>query len=255
MKLKVSIIIACSLIVSNIAFAECNATDPCAPKKEKDSWIKSLAIGFNLTSGNSDTTLLTVLAAASRETDQDLVDFNLSYNYGENEDSTTGDKSTSRDDFRADAAYNYKLSPDFYAGFGTKYLHDEVADIDYRVNLNPTLGYFLVKNADVSLALEAGPGYTFEKVAEVSNDYLSPRIADRFEWIISCTSKLFQKSEILLDMDNSDNYIINSELGIEAAISSQLSLVVAVKDLYDNEPAPTAEKNDVQLISALKVAI
>lgn len=246
--------IVCVLPVTS-ALGECSTTDPCAPKKEKDAWAKSIAVGFNLTSGNSENTLATIIGNANKETDADFTDFNVSYGYGETEDSESGEKSTNRNDLRADGAYNYKLTPDWYAGFGSKYLRDRLADVDYRVNLNPTIGYYLLKDSDFSLALEGGPGYTFEKVADLSNDYFSPRVADRFEWVISCTSKIYQKAEVLFDTEDSENYIVNSEVGIEAAISTQLALVVAIKDLYDNVPAADRERNDIQVISALKVAL
>lgn len=256
-----------AILLSLIAFglsaspvlAACNSTDPCAPKPVKDAWQKSLALGFNKTSGNSDTTLLTLLGAVKRETDNDLVDTNAAYNLGQDSNSRNADgekeRKTTRNDTRAGASYNYKLTPDWYSGLGGQYLHDQVADISYRVTLTPTLGYFLVKNDDVSLSLEGGPGYIFEKVSGTENDFFAPRVADRFDWVISCTSKLFQKTEFLYDTTNSNNYLINSEVGVEAAISTELSLVVSLRDNYDHEPAPGKEKNDLQMITALKVSL
>lgn len=242
--------------LNSSAFAACEKDDPCAPKKELNAWDKSLAVGFNLTKGNSDTTLLTILGNANRETTEDLIDFGLAYNFGDdkNAEDESGD-STTRNDVRANASYDYKYTERAYVGAGTKFLYDEIALVDYRVNLNPNLGYFLVKDPTFSFALEGGPGYTFEKVDGVDDNYLSPRIADRFEWIISCTSKLFQSAEVLLDVNDSENYIVNAELGVEAALNSRLSLVVALRNTYDNLPAVGVDKNDLTVISALKVAL
>ncbi len=188
---------ACALtLTASTAYAECNLSDPCAPKKEKDAWHKGLAVGFNKTTGNSDTTLVSILGNFSKETDEDLTDGNFLYNYGEDKNTTNDNgNNTTRDDFRADASYNYKFTPRAYVGFGSKYLHDQIADIDYRLNLNPTIGYFLVKNADISFALEGGPGYTFEEVAEISNDHFSPRLGDRFEWMFPALQRFFKKRE------------------------------------------------------------
>lgn len=249
------VLIFTSGICQNV-FAACNETDPCAPKKELDAWQKSLAFGFNMTQGNSDTTLLTILGTVKRETSDDLIDFGLSHNFGtdENAENEDGDD-TSRNDVRANASYNFKLSERLYSGAGTKFLYDEIALVDYRVNINPTLGYFLVKDPTYSFALEGGPGYIFEKVDEIEDDYFSPRIADRFDWIISCTSKLYQSAEIMFDVNDSDNYIVNADLGIEAAISSELSLVVALRNTFDGTPAEDRDKNDLAVISALKVTL
>lgn len=253
---RIGLVICCMLLASS-AYAACEkGEDPCAPVKEKDAWNKSLALGFNMTSGNSDTLLLTAIGAAARETDQDLIDFGAALSYGEDDalEETTG-SSTSRNDIRASASYNYKLSDRLYAGLGSKFLHDEIADVKYRVNVNPTLGYFLAKNADISFALEGGPGYTFEKVDDETDDYFSPRIADRFEWVISCTSKLFQTAEVLFDVTDSENYIINAELGVEAALAADLALVVSLRESYDHQPAVDRDKSDLALLSALKVTL
>lgn len=254
LRVNLILILSVTLILPFRVWAECSTQDPCVPKKDKDAWYNSLALGFNLTSGNSDTTLLTILENTTRETDSDLIDLGVNYNFGEDDKAKdeNGDKTT-RNDFRAQAGYNYKLSERWFTGFGTKFLNDEIAEVDYRVNLNPTVGYFLVKDADISFSLETGPGYTFEKVDDVKDEYFSPRIADTFNWVISCTSKLFQKAEVLFDVNDSDNYIFNGELGIEAAISSSLSLVVSLRETYDNQPAVDREKDDLALISALKV--
>jgi putative salt-induced outer membrane protein YdiY len=184
------------------------------------------------------------------------MDFGLAYNFGEDKNIQDEDgDNTTRNDVRVNAAYNYKYTERAYVGAGTKYLYDEIALVDYRLNLNPTLGYFLVKDSTFSFALEGGPGYTFEKVDSIEDNYFSPRIADRFDWIISCTSKLFQSTELLIDVNDSDNYIVNAEIGVEAALSSSLSLVVALRNAFDNQPAASIDKNDLTVISALKVAL
>ena len=52
-------------------------------------------------------------------------------------------------------------------------------------------------------------------------------------------------------VDNVNNYIINSEVGIEASIAKNLSLQTYLDDSYDSEPAPGRERNDVKLVSGL----
>ncbi len=244
-------------IAATNVHAACEAKDdPCAPKKALDSWNKSLALGLNYTSGNSDTTNLSLIGKVNRETSADIIDFDATYGYGEDrqKEASGGDKKN-KDDFRANAQYKYLLDERVYAGAGLNFLYDDIAKIDYRVNVVPTLGYFLLKDADFTLGVDAGPAYTFEQVNDVENNYFSPKVGENFQWIISCTSKIYQKADIFFDTDNSENYNVNAELGIESAISSSLSLVVLVRDTYDNEPGADLEKNDLATITALKVAL
>ncbi|MCC6952741.1 MAG: DUF481 domain-containing protein [Deltaproteobacteria bacterium] len=246
-----------SLLTTNVAQAACNpAEDPCAPKKEIGSWDKSLAFGFNYTSGNSDTSALSLLGRAKRETTEDVIDFDLTSGSGEDRarDTETVD-AKNKDDFRANANYKYLLGGDWFAGAGWAFLYDDIAQVDYRTSLTPVVGYYLLKDEDFTLSVDAGPGYTFERVASVDNDFFSPKIGERFDWIISCTSKIYQKADIFFDTSNSDNYLVNAEAGVESALSTSLSLVFLVRDTYDNEPAVDREKNDVAMITAVKVAL
>lgn len=117
------------------------------------------------------------------------------------------------------------LNDNSFLGLGGKFLYDELAEIDYRTNLDPTYGYYFIKDNQFKFKLEGGPSYIFEKVGQKSDDYLAPRLADRFDWALTCTSKIYQLAEILFDVNDSDNYIINAEIGVESALTTALSLV------------------------------
>ena len=242
-------------------FAACDpVTDPCAPKKDLNAWQKSLAFGYNATSGNSDTSLFTALSELYKETASDAWKFNLAYSFGEDKNRTTSETEddlgdTTRNDLRTGGNYKYSMTERTFAGFDSNLLYDEVAEIDYRITTVPTLGYYFLKDADFNFFGEAGPGYIFEKVGGVDDDYLAPKIGEGFTWTISCTSKIFQKANVLVDVNDSDNYLVNAELGVESALSSMLSLVFLARETYDNQPAEGLEKEDLAIITALKVAL
>jgi putative salt-induced outer membrane protein YdiY len=255
---SISIVSILFLSTLSESFAACNpATDACAPKKVIDAWEKSVSAGFNLTRGNTETVLLTLGGAARKEDKEgNIYDFAGAFNYGEDNaiEKAGGDKVT-RNDFRANGRYDKLLDDRWYLGIGSSFLNDELADLDYRITIDPSPGYYVLKNDDFKLRFEAGPSYVFEKSGGETNNYLAPRIADRFDWIISCTSKFYQKAEVLFDLDESSNYIVNAEIGIEAALSTDLAMVFTVRNVMDNQPAPDREKNDLQTISSLKVSL
>ena len=153
------------------------------------------------------------------------------------------------------AKYDHLLTDRTFVGVGAGFTYDEIADLDYRVNVGPSIGYYFLKDNSFKFRADVGPSYVFERQGGVGNDYLAPRIGERFEWAITCTSKLFQSSEFILSVDDSDKYLINSEIGLESALSTELSLVFAVRDNYDNQPSADRDGNDLQLITALKVAL
>jgi len=251
------ILLALQLHIASSLFAECIPTvDGCTPAKDPSAWDKSLAFGLNVTSGNSETTLVNIGGKVARDFENNIWDFGVAYNYGEDKarEETNQDK-TSRNDFRGNASYNRLLDERVFVGLGSKVFYDEIADIDYRVNVDPTAGYYFLKDNSFKFRGEAGPSYIFERVGAVDNDYLAPRVADKFEWFITCTSKLFQSAEVLFDVNDGDNYLVNAEVGLESALTTSLSLVFTVRETYDNVPAEGKEKDDLALITALKVTL
>jgi putative salt-induced outer membrane protein YdiY len=112
---------------------------------------------------------------------------------------------------------------------------------------------YVIREDDLKLSIEGGPAYIFEEIGGESDNYLAPRIANRLDWKISDTAKLFQTAEYLFDISDSDAYLVNAELGIETTVTELVSLVVSIKDAYNNAPADGKERNDIAIISGLKL--
>ena len=230
-----------SLLIISPALAE----DTPASDIPSEEWERSIAFGFNMTDGNTDTTLLNLRAKAEREKDSNILRFDAGTSYGETDDSTNVDSSD------ALAEYKRLLTDRAYIGLGSDYVRDEISDIRYRVGIHPVVGYFLLKDDTYRFNVEAGPSYIFEEVSDIEDDYLAPRIAERFEYQISETAKLFEEVEIILSIDDSDNYLVNAEAGVEAAVSATLSLIASVQTQYDNQPGAGLEKNDLTFLTSL----
>ena len=241
--------------VKKIICSECHTCSECEKKKEDppkpgvESWDLSLLLGYNLSTGNTDTSLLHGGAKAFRDYEKNIIRAEFAGARGETDNEKTEEK------ISANLEYNRIIEDPFYLGMGVDFLSDGIADVDYRVILKPVVGVFLIKNDIVRLSFETGPGYVFEKLAGMKNDYFSPRIANRFDWNIASNSKLFQSAEYLFNVDDGDDYLVTAEAGIEAAISSNLALVCSVKDIYDNIPAVGLKRNDVSVITSLKLSL
>lgn len=225
-----------------------------APKK---TWETSAAVGLTLTKGNSETFLATLTLDTKRKWDHDEVSAGLAFGYGESEvtDSagvTTTDKNT---DFGAAfGQYNHLFNERLYGGLRLDAGYDDIAGVDYRFKVSPLVGYYFVKNEKTSLAAEAGPSFVFEKLQGSGDDsFVALRIGERFEHKLTKTTRVWQSAEYLPDVsDWTVKYLVNAELGIEAAISTQLGLQVVLQDNYDSQPASGREHNDVRLIAGVK---
>ena len=229
-----------------------------ASAADTNKWEASAAAGATLTKGNSDTFLGTLSLSAVRKAQWDEVLLGASATYGTTEQENTlpsgitvEEEETTTANANAFGQYNHLFTDRFYAGVRLDLLHDAVAEVKYRATLSPLAGYYLIKNATTRLAVEAGPSLIAEKVEDESDEYMALRFAERFEHKFSDRAKVWQSVEYLPQVDDFENYIINAEIGAEAALTAKLSLRAVLQDTYDNVPAPDRKQNDLKLITSL----
>ena len=58
----------------------------------------------------------------------------------------------------------------FYAGLRLDAAFDGIAELDYRVTLTPLAGYYFIKNAKTTLAVEVGPSLVTEQYSGQDED-------------------------------------------------------------------------------------
>jgi putative salt-induced outer membrane protein YdiY len=224
-----------------------------ATTTDATDWTKAVSAGLSLTDGNSNATNFNLNGKLGREYKDEVWRFEADYNFGDTKETPDSPRTETRNDYRLLGDYRHIFNDFYFGGIGADLRHDEIADLNYRFTVSPSVGMYVIKEDDLKLSLEAGPSYVFEELGGVSNDYLAPRIANRLDWKISDTAKLFQTAEYLFDISDSNAYLLNAEIGIETTVTELVSLVVSIKDAYNNNPAEGKEKNDIAIISGLKL--
>ena len=217
------------------------ATTNIAPK-----WTRSASAGLTVTSGNSDTLLLTGRILANCKWDgRNELDLGADGTYGEQEEIKNAEL------IHGFVQYNLLFTPRVFGYLRLDALHDDIADVNYRVTVGPGAGYYFIKNTNTFLRGEVGPGAVFEQQGGQDSSYATFRMAERFEHKLTETAKIWQSVEFLPAIEEWDNYIINAEIGVEMAFNKRWSLKTYLQDTYDHEPAPGRLKNDVKLVTAL----
>ncbi len=205
----------------------------------------TIALGVTLTDGNSETLLVT--AGAEHNRSRDAYELRLALNgaYGEEK------SETSTENIKGDAEYRKLLSERAYAVVTLSALYDALADVDYRAILSAGPGYFLLKDENASLGVEIGPAFLAEKVAGEENEEFALRAGQRYQRQLSPTARTWQSIEYVPLVDDFDDYLLNAEIGIEAAINSRAALRLVVKYAYDSTPAEDKEKGDTTVVGSL----
>jgi putative salt-induced outer membrane protein YdiY len=222
-----------------------NAAQATGISTNKSAWESSISAGLSFTKGNSDTLLTTVAYKTRKKTRENEFAFGADGSYGEN------DNVKNNETLHGVAQYNHLFSDRIYGFLNLEGLHDGIADLQYRFTFSPGVGYYFLKGTNTTLAGEAGPGLIFERLGDAGTTYATLRLAERFEHKLDNGARVWEKAEILPQVNKLQNFLVNVEIGAEAALTKTLSLRVTVQDNFINQPAPGRKSNDVKLISGL----
>jgi len=213
------------------------------------AWHGNLALGLTLTRGNSKTVLVNGSALAEKLMKRDEFRFGADVTYGEQEiDDQT---ETTAQSARSFGDWKHLFTERFYGGLRGEVFHDEVADLDYRVVLGPSVGYYFIKTPTTRLNGDIGAAYVLEKKGGESEGYVTLRLAERGERNMNERWKIWEQAEVLPQVDDLNNFIVQAEVGTEVMLNNKLSLRVIFRDTYVNEPAEGRKANDMTLITAI----
>jgi len=211
----------------------------------KPAWESSVSAGLSLTKGNSDTLLTTAAFKTRTKTPANEFLFGVNGSYGEN------DSVKNNETLHGVGQYNHLFSERFYGYLNAESLHDGIADLQYRFTLSPGAGYYFVKTTNTTFAGEVGPGLIFQRLGGVDTTYASLRLAERFKHKLNDGARVWERAEILPQVNKLENFLVNAEIGAEAALTKTFSLRGTLQDNFVNQPAPGRKDNDVKLISSL----
>jgi len=216
---------------------------------EKKPWELTLAAGTALNSGNSDTRLSSASAIYEYKGKVHELLFSADTAYGTDKGSANVDNSNGKAD------YHFRFSKYTYALADATGARDGIADLQYRFIVSPGLGFYAVKNEDMSLGFEAGPGFLTERKGGEDDNAWTGRVAERGEWQALATSKIWESVEYVPHLDDFEQYLITAEAGVQSAVTTLLNVRLVVKDTYDNLPAPGRKSNDVSIMGALAIKL
>ena len=246
----VSVLVTNVVTVTNVvdatpALAPAPATPSAVEMAKKYPWVSSVSAGLTVTRGNSHTLLYSSAIATDKKTPDNEFSLGASGAYGSQNSVQTVNN------YGGFAQWNHLFSERFYDYMRADANRDVIADLDYRFNLGPGVGYYLTKQTNTTLAVEAGAGYQYEHLGGEYNSFATARLAEKFEHKFSDRARLWQSAEFLPQVNKLQNYAINFELGMEASITKTFSLKTTLVDTYQSEPAADHYRNDIKLISGV----
>ena len=231
-----------------MAAEESKPAAPVAP------WNTTVGAGVNLSRGNTKSMLLNGSVVSEFKKDKNEAKVGVEGNYGETE-VTLADKTKETqgnvENSRAFADYRRLLNERTYGYLSGEVRNDNIAKIDYRAMVGPGIGQYLLKSDRQNLAVEIGATYIMESVDGVKDEKPALRLGERYDLKVGDASKIWESVEFLPAFQDFGDYLMNAEVGAEAAMNTRLSLRLVLQDKYDSTPGAGLKKNDLVVIGGL----
>lgn len=208
-------------------------------------WETKVSAGMTSKAGNTDSESISGGVETAK-----LLGSTLLRAYAEGEYETT--QAVDEDGFilsertvgNAKAAINVKERFDDYFLFvDASVFHDDMAGVRYRAIESVGLGVFIVDTDNVKFSVESGLAYIHERAPEW-DDYLGQRFAERLDWKVNDTFRLWETVEAIPEFKDAENVLASFEVGVESAVNQILSLAVKLKMEYDSDPSEGIERTD-----------
>ena len=223
--------------------------------QETEGVSYSANLGITFTSGNSNTDQVNAGFKAEKITETREYFVEAFYDYGRSEQTQDGEevRVTNLDKGKIEAKGNVVLSEKSYAYISISAERNEISGIDRRVAAGPGLGHYLQRNDIMTLGVEGGLVWVFEEIDNTSNDYAAFRLAQNLKWALTEGATLRQDFEVIMDVEDEENYFINASIVAEASLTASLGLRTEIRNSYNNQPGSDKEQNDVILRTGISV--
>jgi len=230
------------------------ASEPAEAVPEKgflswDAWDKTIDIGLNGASGNSESLTLRLQIGAERNTDKMETRANALYRLSRQSSGTTENR------------FRFDLLNDWLPPEGSKirwwargsYEYDQFQAWDHRVSVSGGIGYEIVNNDKHTLVGRAGLGGS-QTFGDDDEDFRPEAVLGLdYTYRIDERQKLAAGTEYLLDVSEIENWRTNSFARYEVLIdpNSGMNFKTGVTHRYDSNPGGSAKKNDTEYFATI----
>jgi hypothetical protein len=172
--------------------------------------------------------------------------FDVSADYGETDSVESANRvlGSLKTDFDCSTnAYVYNV---FTSGF------DQVRKINLQYGVGPGVGYHAFRFPMFELDLESGLDYQVQD-RSIGDDTSSvfARLGDSITWKISPRVSFTKKLEYFFNLEDSEKFRLRLDSNLRFQLIDNLSLNFSVVDFYDTDPAPTVDKNELQVRTSI----
>ncbi len=219
-----------------------------AQEPEK-KWKNSTEASFVNTNGNSKTTNTSIKNTFGYQWSKTALEI-----IGGGLGASSGDGTTAEQYF-GNEKFTYNLTERNYLYEKIGWDKNRFAGIENRWDGSAGVGRNLIMAPKDTLKGEIGAGYiTEERTDAPRNEFVSGRAYTKYIHKISTTSEVSQDVEYLHNFEDSEDYRLNTETALTAAVSTHVSLKTSFIWNRVAKPAPGIGQDDTKVFAGLLVS-
>lgn len=219
-----------------------------AEEKQTTPWKGEAELGFIRTTGNTETQTGALKAGITYEVDKWRHNA-YAEAYGTETEDAAGNSVVSAERYELSGKSDYKFNEYDYMFGLIKLTKDRFSGFEYEHIISAGYGRKVIKQNDMELDLEIGPGVRLFKVDDgVSDDEALVRLAGKYWWQITENSKFTQDLSFDIGEDITSTESIT---GIQANINSTLALKFTYAIRNKSEVPAGIEKTDTEVAMTL----
>lgn len=210
-------------------------------------WSGSVQFGFSATGGNNDSTStnggVTVLYQKNKWSNK--LDFDAI-------DSTSNGETASKI-YDMEVGVNYYQTDKNFVSYTSSNTYNEFSTYDITLINALGLGRRLVNNKSVTLDVQLGPGYLFQRVAETGekNEEMIGQVSGNFVWHISKLASFVQSLNV---NSGNDNTQIKAKSALTTKILENLGLQLGYTVTHNtNQPEGSTNTEKTDYYSSVNV--
>ena len=237
------------LMIASLVSLTGNAFAEEEKSEEKSPWTSSVELGFIRTTGNTETQTLAGKADVVYEVEK-WRHTGHAEGYGtEAKNQATGENEVSAERYQLVGKSDYKFTKRDYVYGLIKLQKDRFSGFEYDHIISAGYGRKAIKQDNMELDLEIGPGERFFKVdGGQADEEAVLRLAGKYWWQITDASKFTQ----LLSTDIGESITSSESItGIEANINKTLALKFTYTIRHKTKVPAGNEKTDTETAMTL----
>jgi len=212
-------------------------------------WTGNIRAGALVTRGNSDTDAFNLAGDLQRRSVDDRFTLTGEYLYGRERSNSTGEKSTSTDNWLIQAKYDYFVTKKLYVYGVARFERDNIADLQLRAQPGAGLGYQWLEGPKTNFRTEAGLGYTYEQYRDQDSEtYINARLAYAYDRQLAENIKFIHNFEYLPSLEDVGKFNINTDAGIRVRFTQTFFTDARVEWRYNSEPGNDSSTSDLRYV-------